>query len=254
MSKIIFRPNKAFSLAAGRGERLRPYTDQCPKPMVTVAGRSLIWRILDQLAEDYVNEVVVNLHYKADLLREHLEDYCLNQPGARGLHLHFSHEESLLDTGGGIKKMLPVFGDDPFYVIAGDALWSDPPLEGALARLARLWDGEAMDILTLMQPLSRMVLTEGAGDYDLLPNGRVRRSKNKSGAFMWTNIRLNHPRIFRDAPEGAFSFLDLMDRAEAQGRFFALEHEGDWHHISRPADLESVRRAFEPPDSKKTPA
>lgn len=254
MSKIIFRPNKAFILAAGRGERLRPYTDQCPKPMVTVAGRSLIWRILDQLAEDYVNEVVVNLHYKADLLREHLEDYCLNQPGGRGLHLHFSHEESLLDTGGGIKKMLPVFGDDPFYVIAGDALWSDPPLEGALARLARLWDGEAMDILTLMQPLSRMVLTEGAGDYDLLPNGRVRRSKNKTGAFMWTNIRLNHPRIFRDAPEGAFSFLDLMDRAEAQGRFFALEHEGDWHHISRPADLESVRRAFEAPDSKKTPA
>lgn len=254
MSKTVFRPGKAFILAAGRGERLRPYTDQCPKPMVTVGGRSLIWRILDSLAADYVNEVVVNIHYKADLLREHLEDYCLNQPAGRGLHVHFSHEEALLDTGGGIKKMLPVFGDDPFYVIAGDALWTDPPEESALARLARLWDGETMDILTLMQPLSRMILTEGAGDYDLLPNGRVRRSKDKSGAFMWTNIRINHPRIFRDAPEGAFSFLNLMDRAEAQGRFYALEHAGDWHHISRPADLENVRRVFEASDSKKKPA
>ncbi|MCB1681836.1 MAG: nucleotidyltransferase family protein [Rhodospirillales bacterium] len=254
MSKTVIHPSRAFILAAGHGKRLRPYTEQCAKPMVEIAGRSLIWRILDKLVADYVNEVVVNLHYKADLLREHLEDYCLNQPGGQSLHMHFSHEETLLDTGGGVRKMLPVFGEEPFYVIAGDAFWTDPAEETALARLARLWDPERMDILTLLQPLSRMVLTQGAGDYDLLPDGRVRRSREKSGAYMWTNIRINTPEIYGGSPEGAFSFLELMDRAEAQGRFYAIEHEGDWHHISRPEDLENVRREFETPTAKKKPA
>lgn len=242
MGRDVFTPRRAFILAAGMGTRLRPYTDHCPKPMVEVGGRSLIWQILDKLCEAGVEEVAVNLHYRAEQLQEHLERY----DGSENVRIHFSQEDTLLDTGGGVRKMLPLFKGEPFYVIAGDALWTDPPGgEGALLRLARLWDPARMDILTLMQPLSRMALTEGAGDYDLLPDGRAARSAAKTGACMWTNIRLNSPEIYRDPPEGAFSFLTLMDRAQAQGRLYALEHEGDWHHISSPRDLESVRAAFE---------
>lgn len=234
---MSFTPDSAFILAAGQGSRLRPYTDHVPKPMVAIAGRTLIDRTLDRLEQAGVKKVVINLHYKADILQTHLS-------ARRTPEITFSRETELLDTGGGIARMIDFFEGRPFYVIAGDALWNDGPSGDALLRLARHWQDDAMDILTLMQPLSRMTLTHGLGDYDLLPDGRVKRSADKTGAFMWTNIRINHPRLFTGAPQGAFSFLDLMDKAERAGRFRALIHDGDWHHISTPADLERVQDAY----------
>lgn len=236
------KPDKAFILAAGLGTRLRPYTDQCPKPMVRVGGQSLIARALDRLRAAGVREVVVNLHYLAPVLKTHLEEYLEEtRKSDPGFALHFSFEPELLDTGGGVKNALAYFeGDTPFYVIAGDSLWEDAPGHDTLLRLAESWDGETMDILTLLQPLEAMKLTGGVGDYDLNEIGLPERRPDKGGRYMWTNIRLNHPRIYRDAPEGAFSFLALMDRAERQGRLHALVHEGAWHHISTPGDLERV--------------
>lgn len=239
---FYYMPQKAFILAAGFGTRLRPYTDTCPKPMVQVAGRSLIARALEYLRLAGVKDVVVNTHYLADVLQAHLKDY-LSGLSSGDLKIYFSHEDAILDTGGGVKKALQHFGDDPFFVIAGDGLWTESG-ESALHRLARHWNNEKMDILTLMQPLEHMKLTGGTGDFDLLPDGRVKRSQEKTGKYMWTNIRLNHPRIYKNCPEGAFSFLKIMDECEAQGRFFGMRHEGDWHHISTPRDLEAVDREF----------
>ena len=237
MPPDVFVPQKAFILAAGFGTRMRPLTDHIPKPMVEIAGRSLIYRILDKLHKTGVREVVVNTHYHADVLRGHLEAYP-----QQNLKIHVSHEPQILETGGGVVKALPFFGQEPFYVIAGDAFWTDGNVP-ALLRLAQHWDDQKMDILTLMEPLSRMKLTAGVGDYDLLPDGHARRSKDKTGQMMWTNIRINHPRLYAGAPSGAFSFLPLMDEAERQGRFFALEHDGVWHHISTPADRDAVDAA-----------
>lgn len=234
------KPDHAFILAAGKGTRLRPYTDCLPKPLVTVGGRTLIERTLDKLEEAGVTHVTINLHYMADILESHLSS-------RRTPYISFSRETDLLDTGGGVKQALDMLGDKPFYVIAGDALWTDGPSGNALLRLARNWDDEKMDILTFMQPLSSMTLTGGMGDYDLKGSGSLKqpvRSVAKTGTHMWTNIRLNHPRLYEKAPEGAFSFLTLMDEAQAESRFFALEHDGDWHHISTAADLERVDAAF----------
>ena len=97
-----------------------------------------------------------------------------------------------------------------------------------------------MDIFTLMQPVSRMNLTKGVGDYDFLDGGRVRRSLKQTGTHMWTNIRLNHPNIFQGIDRKAFSFLDIMDECEKAERFYAQEYNGEWHHISRPEDLKAV--------------
>ena len=156
------KPDHAFILAAGKGTRLRPYTDSAPKPMVAVGGRTLIDRTLDKLEEAGVTHVTVNLHYMADILEAHLA-----KRGSPAITL--SHEPDLLDTGGGVKKALRTLGEKPFYVIAGDNLWTDGPSGNALLRLAAAWDDARMDILTLMQPLSGMVLTQGLGDYDLRP-------------------------------------------------------------------------------------
>lgn len=231
-------PRKAFILAAGKGTRMRPLTDTYPKPMVTVAGRSLIDRTLDSLVRESVTDITVNLHYLGDVLKDHLE-------ARQDVRMRFSEENQLLDTGGGIKRTLASFGDDPFFVISGDSLWTDGTGESSLQRLAAAWDAEKMDILLLLQPVDKMILTKGVGDYDIMPDGQAVRSIGQTGAYMFTSIRINSPRIFENTPDGAFSYLDLMDRAQAAGRLYALVHDGDWHHISTPQDLAAVNAAFE---------
>lgn len=231
-------PHKAFILAAGKGTRMRPLTDTYPKPMVVVAGRSLIDRTFDSLVREDVTDITVNLHHLGDVLKNHLT-------ARRDVRIRFSEESQLLDTGGGIKKALADFGDQPFFVISGDSLWTDGPGEPALRRLAAAWDAEKMDILLLVQPVNTMVLTKGVGDYDIMPDGQAVRSLGQTGTYMFTSIRINSPRIFESTPDNAFSYLDLMDRAQAAGRLYALVHDGDWHHISTPQDLAAVNAAFE---------
>ncbi len=233
-------PNKAFILAAGFGTRLRPHTNDKPKPMVEVNGRSLIWRTLDKLRDAGISYVVVNAHYNAELLAQHMADYMAQHDG---ITIQISLEDDILDTGGGVVNALHYFDDAPFYVIAGDNLWTDGDTF-ALERLASGWNPDTMDILTLMQDINRMDLTVGVGDYDIEDNGLVKRSSDKTGAYMWTNIRLNHPRIYEGYANNKFSFLEIMDACELKGRFYAIEHDGDWHHISTPDDLETVDAHF----------
>ncbi len=233
-------PKRAFILAAGFGTRLRPYTDHCPKPMVKVAGRSLIWRSLDKLRASGIYEVVVNLHYMADILADHLREYMKTYPD---MNIHLSYEDNILDTGGGIKNALHYFKGEPFYVIAGDALWEDGDIP-ALELLAKHWYTKKMDIITLLQPVNKMKLTKGIGDYDLLSDGMPRRSLDKTGAYMWSNIRINSPYIYDSMDSDAFSFLPIMDLCEKNNRLYALEHTGAWHHISTPEDLENVDKYF----------
>ncbi len=233
-------PSRAFILAAGFGTRLRPYTDDCPKPMVKVARRSLIWRCLDKLRDIGVIEVVVNLHYMADVLAAHLSEYMQDHPN---MNIHLSFEADILDTGGGIRNALHYFRGEPFYVIAGDALWEDENIP-ALEMLANHWDAQKMDIITLLQPVDKMYLTCGIGDYDLLDNGLARRSLDKTGAYMWSNIRINSSHIYDGQAANSFSFLPIMDLCEKNKRLYALEHDGSWHHISTPKDLENVDHYF----------
>lgn len=231
-------PHKAFVLAAGFGKRLRPYTLEFPKPMTDVAGRSLVDRTLDHLEKSGITNVVVNTHYLADKLENHLRSRDMPR-------ITISHEDTLLDTGGGIKKALDHFDREPFFVLSGDGLWVDGPNLSALERLSNFWNPEIMDILMLLQPVSSMSITKGVGDYDLDDQGHAIRSLNRTGRYMFTSIRINRPEIFQETPDGSFSYLDLMDQAQERRRLYGLVHDGDWYHISTPDDLNAVRAVYE---------
>jgi MurNAc alpha-1-phosphate uridylyltransferase len=226
-------PSKAFILAAGLGTRMRPITDKIPKPLVEVNGRTLLERTIDQLEDVGVREIVINTHHLAEQIPARLKHRT-------SPHIHFSYEKELLDTGGGVKKAIHHFGNDPFFVLSGDGLWTGDGLKD----LTEAWDPVRMDVLLLLQPLSTFDLTEGVGDYDMLPDGHIRRSKDKKGAYMFTSIRINAAHIYKGTPDGAFSYLQIMDEAEKAGRLYGLAHKGEWHHISTPQDLESVNKVF----------
>lgn len=234
-------PDHAFIMAAGMGSRLRPHTDTIPKPLVPVDGRAMIDHTLDHLEEIGTAHVTVNLHYRAALLQNHLSRRAARHPAPR---LTFSWEPELLDTGGGIKKALYTMGGKPFYCFSGDTLWEDGKSGNTLEKLAAAFDAEKMDLILLLQPLSKMTETKGSGDYDLDDQGRPIRNRQRQGKYFWPSIRICHPRLFENTPDGKFSFLDLMDRAEEQGRLRALLHDGTCHHITTPDDLARINAHY----------
>lgn len=223
-------PARAMLLAAGRGERMRPLTETTPKPLLEVRGRPIIERALDRLAEAGVEEVVVNLHHLGEQLRERLSRWELPR-------VIFSEEDELLDTGGGVAKALPLLGDEPFFVINGDAVWLDG-VRPALLRLWEAWDEAQMDALLLLHPTVAAVGFEGRGDFVMAPDGRLRRRLEREVApFVYAGVQLVHPRLFRHAPNGSFSFNSLWDRAIEAERLCGLRHDGTWYHVGTPDAL-----------------
>lgn len=229
-------PKKAFVLAAGEGQRMRPLTDNCPKPLLEVDGMTMLDRALDALVAVGVDEVVVNTYYLGHMIEKHLEN-------RQHPKIIISREDTLLDTGGGVRKAIEIFGDEPFYVLNADIVWTDGR-ESALKRLADKWDGNVMDILLLLHPADNLPGYAGKGDYYLADGSDVPVfAKGKEGVhanYIFAGPRIAHPRIFDGAPEGAFSFLTLFHKAEAAGRLYALRHDGEWHHVGTPEALEKT--------------
>lgn len=222
-------------LAAGLGTRMRPLTDIMPKPLIKVDGTSLIDRALDWVAASGVEQVVVNSYYKAEMLEAHLASRAWPR-------VSISREDTLLETGGGIKKALPLLGLDPFLIVNSDVICLDGK-SPALGLLQARWD-EGLDALLLVHPVAKAVGYDGKGDFFVDDAGAIRRrAPEEEAPFVFTGIQILHPRLFANAPDGAFSLNVLYNRALTQGatpRIAALVHEGSWLHVGDPAGLRAA--------------
>ena len=223
-------PRRAMVLAAGLGLRMRPITLTTPKPLIPIAGRSMLDRALDALDAHGITEVIVNGHYLADALGRHLAGR--DRPKVR-----LCIESERLETGGGVRNALPLLGVRPFFVLNGDILWQDGP-RPALRALAQRWDPKQMDALLLLHPIASALGYEGAGDFHLCDDGRLlRRRDGEHAPFLFAGLQILHPRLLADAPSGAFSLNLIYDRAMAGGRLFGIVNEGRWCHVGTPADI-----------------
>ncbi|GAB5468583.1 MAG: nucleotidyltransferase family protein [Rhodospirillales bacterium] len=231
------KPCKAMVLAAGLGKRMRPLTDRRPKPLIEVQGRSLIDRVLDHLEAAGIAEAVVNLHHCGSLLRQHLE-------ARESPRLQFSEEETLLETGGGIVKALPLLGDAPFYAINGDVLWLDGT-RPALERLAAQWNPEKMDALLLMQPTVSAQGYDGPGDFRMEAEGRLSlRPERELAPFVFSGLQILSPRLFAGCEVEPFALMRLYRTAAHTGRLYGVRHEGTWFHVGTPEDLAKTEESL----------
>ena len=224
------RPRTAMVLAAGMGERMRPLTSETAKPLLRIAGKALIDHALDRLRDAGVELAVVNTHWQAERLRQHLQA----RPAAPQIIFH--HEETLLDTGGAVRAALPLLGPQPFYVVNGDSFWLDG-VRPALLRLADAWSDD-QDCILLVHRSFHVQAEVGYGDFALDPWGKVRRPKEREIVpYVYAGVQLAGPALLADTPEGAFSMNKCWDRALARGRARAVVHDGIWFHLSTPSDL-----------------
>lgn len=231
-------PASAMVLAAGLGLRLRPITDKLPKPLVPVAGKTMLDRALDALDAAGVSACVVNTHYLGEMIAAHVASRTRPR-------VQISPEEALLDTGGGVAHALPLLGPGPFFVVNADILWDEAAGTPALSRLAEAYDPARMDALLLVVPRERAVGYDGVGDFFLGDDGRlVRRGSAPESPFVFTGLQVLHPRLLRDGPDGPFSLNLLYDRAIAGGRLYGLAHAGRWFHVGTPAGLTLAEAAL----------
>jgi MurNAc alpha-1-phosphate uridylyltransferase len=227
----------AMVLAAGLGKRMRPLTATQPKPMVRVAGKPLIDHALDKLAQAGVARAVVNVHYLADVLEDHLKKRTTPA-------ITVSDErEALLETGGGLVKaqgLLP----DPFFCVNSDNLWLDGP-KNALADLSGRWNAEEMDALLLLVPHKGALNFPGKGDFHMTALGQLsRRRSGRIAPFIYTGIQLVAKRLLRDAPQGPFSTNLLWDRAIGEGRLFGVAFTGRWFEVGTPQAIKPTEQAL----------
>lgn len=226
-------PTTAMVLAAGLATRMRPLTDETAKPLLTLGGKTLLDHALDRLVEAGVETVVVNAFWQADRVADHVAD---RPPPPK---IVVKREKVLLDTGGGVRNALDLLGNDPFYVINGDAFWLDGP-RSALLRLAAAFDG-SVDAVLLLHRTFQVHADVGFGDFTLDKWGvPKRRQERQIVPYIYAGVQLISPAILADTPEGPFSFNTVWDRALEAGRLRAVVHDGIWFHLSTPPDLEEA--------------
>lgn len=219
---------RAMIMAAGFGTRMRPLTNDIPKPLVKVRGKALIDYVIDRLVADGVKTIVVNIHYKGDQIRAHLAK-------RKDAEFIISDEtDTILDSGGGIFKALPHFKGEPFYHANADTVW----VEGAshaLPRLRAMWDPYRMDALMLLASTVTTVCYDGRGDFMMDAEGKLSRvPEGRISPFVWMSLEILHPRLFDGMEAGKFSINPLWDKAIAKGRLYGQRLDGVWMHIDRP--------------------
>jgi MurNAc alpha-1-phosphate uridylyltransferase len=234
-SSMPAKPTTAMVLAAGLGLRMRPITEKLPKPLVQVAGKTLLDHVLDRLAAIGVEKAIVNVHYLPDLIIRHLAD-------RQHPRIVISDERSeILGTGGGVVKALPLLGAAPFFHMNADTVWIEG-VRSNLARLAEAFDPARMDMLMLMAPAS--IGYDGHGDYTMSADGTLRKRKEKQIVpFVYAGAAVLSPQLFASAPKGEFGLPQLFDAAEDAGRLFGLRLEGTWMHVGTPDAIGEAERA-----------
>ncbi|HEV7263950.1 MAG TPA: nucleotidyltransferase family protein [Falsiroseomonas sp.] len=227
----MIAPTHAMVLAAGLGTRMRPLTDDRPKPLLPLEGRSLLHHAMDRLRDAGIGNVVVNAHWFAEQVADAAAAHGTRPPAI------VLREPVLLETGGGVKAALPHLGSQPFVAVNGDAFWLDGP-NAALRRMAAAFDPAEMDALLLLVRTAHVDGETGRGDFLLDPLGRARRPKEcEIAPYLFGGVQILSHALFEGMPEGPFSLNRVYDRAVENGRLFGLVHDGAWFHLSTPRDL-----------------
>ncbi len=219
---------RAMILAAGRGERLRPFTDHTPKPLLPVAGKPLIVWHIEALVAVGIHDIVINHAW----LGEQIEA-ALGAGEAWGAHIVYSPEgEQALETGGGIYRALPLLGDAPFLVVNGD-VWTDYDFSCLPLRL----DGLA-HLLLVTNPSHHTT-----GDFFLV-DGRVMGDSPdaREARLTFSGIGVYSPRLFANCEKGRFPLAPLLRRAMARGQVSGECYTGHWVDVGTPERRDEAER------------
>lgn len=228
----------AMILAAGKGTRMRAAPNDPPKPLVELAGESLLARMLARLMAAGVRRIIVNVHHKAEQIEAMLAVFA---EAHQSLEIHISDErDALLETGGGVKNALPLLGAAPFLVANADLLWleNSPAIDALVAG----FDATRMQARLLMADRTLATGYDGIGDYHLQQDGRLRRRGQEAAAWIFAGVQILTPTLFADMPNGAFSLNKVYDQAQDADTLYGAKLDGRWMHVGTPEGRAQAER------------
>ncbi len=206
--------------AAGLGTRMGALTKDTPKPLISVAGKPLINHALDIANTADVGTKVVNLHCYGDMLRQHLD----------GQGILFSDEtDALLETGGGLRRALPLLGASPVITMNTDAVWSGP---NPLTQIVNAWDPK-MDALLLVVEKQNVSGHLGQGDFRIDADRRLHRAPD----VVYTGVQIIRTDILAEIQGSAFSMNVVWDKIAAQGGLYGTVYSGQWCDVGQPSSI-----------------
>lgn len=207
--------------AAGFGTRMKHLTQDKPKPMVSVAGRPLIDHAIDLAQSAGAARIVTNLHYKAEVLEQHL--------AGTGVHTIVERPQ-ILDTGGGLRNALPCLGTGPVMTLNSDAIWKGP---NPLRQLAAAWQAEKMDALLMTIPISRALGYAGDGNFIRDADGSVTRGPG----VVYSGAQIMKTDLLYRIDQPAFSLNRVWDEMIARKSLYSIEYDGYWCDVGHPEGI-----------------
>lgn len=210
-------------LAAGRGERMRPLTDSIPKPLLAVAGETLLERHIHALAKAGIHDIIINHSWLGEQIVARLGD-----GSEYGVNITYSHEDSALETAGGISRALPMLGADAFIVVNGD-IWTD---------------FDFADLTQGMTSLAHLVLVANAphhpqGDFGLQADQVITQTQQR---YTFSGIGLYHPDVFANLPEPTYPLGKLLRSLITNKQVTGELYTGQWFDIGTPERLEQINQ------------
>ncbi len=221
---------QALILSSGLGKRMRPITNIIPKPMVEIYKQSLITRIIDQLYKVGVTKIVVNLFYKADLLKKHIEHYI--EKYCSDVQVRFIIEDELHEVWGSIKKSLSYMGNQSFFLVNGDSYWIDTE-QNIFSILYSQWDSVYMKSIILLYPKERAIGYDGNGDFDLLDHKIINSIEATKLPYVYIGLQIISPEIFINEKLRKCSIFDIYQQFDYHG-IYGVVYNGYWFHIGTP--------------------
>ena len=225
-------PDALMLFAAGFGTRMGALTQDRPKPLVEVAGRPLIDHALDLVEKAQIARTVANIHYRGAQIVDHLS----------GRPIRISDEtDRILETGGGLRKALPLLGSGPVFTLNTDAIWTGANI---LRQLRDAWTGSEMSALLALVPPENARGHQGKGDFSVATDGRISRGTG----YVYTGAQIINPAGIETIQEDVFSLNLLWDKLIAEGRVFGLIHQGGWCDVGRPESIPLAEAMLEEGD------
>jgi N-acetyl-alpha-D-muramate 1-phosphate uridylyltransferase len=222
---------RAMILAAGRGERMRPLTDTCPKPLLEAGGKPLIAWQIERLRDAGFREIVINHAHLG-----HRIEAVLGDGAALGVSIQYSPEAVALETAGGIRQAMALLGAEPFVVVNGDIFCDADPCAMREAAMRLRADGDLAHLVLVANPEHNPT-----GDF-ALADGRIIED---GPALTFSGIGAYHPALFTGLTAGQPARLaPLLRAAIAQGRVSGALHEGTWIDVGTPERLAELDRSL----------
>lgn len=206
--------------AAGLGTRMGPLTADRPKPLVKVGGKALIDHALHIATEAQTAPKVVNLHYKGEMIRQHLKDHDM---------LFSDESDALLETGGGLRHALTLLGSTPVLTMNTDAVWHGP---NPILHLLAAWETQ-MEALLLVVDKQNVVGHPGKGDFRRDPDGRLHRAPDA----IYTGLQIIRTDVLSEIAQTAFSMNVAWDIIAARGGLYGSVYEGQWCDVGQPSSI-----------------